>query len=46
MRMGFLGEIKLKRFYHLKDFIKNEKEIRPDLNPCDVLFGSRTNASV
>jgi hypothetical protein len=31
---------------HLKDFIKNEKEIRPDLNPRDALFGGRTNASV
>ncbi len=31
---------------HLKDFIRNKKKIRPDLNPRDALFGGRTNASV
>jgi len=34
--MGCLGKIKN----------KNEKDIRPDLNPRDALFGGRTNASV
>jgi hypothetical protein len=31
---------------NLKQFIKTEKDIRPDLNPRDALFGGRTNASV
>jgi hypothetical protein len=31
---------------NLKQFIKNEKDIRPDFNPRDALFGGRTNASV
>jgi hypothetical protein len=31
---------------HLSHFVKNEKDIRPDLKPRDALFGGRTNASV
>ena len=29
----------------LKEFIKNEDDIRPDLKPRDALFGGRTNAA-
>ena len=31
---------------NLKEFVKNENDIRSDLNPRDALFGGRTNSSV
>ena len=30
----------------ITEFIKNEKDIRPDLKPRDALFGGRTNAAL